>query len=84
MDNQFQILKQQYNEIGSQIKELRKKQRSIREKMSEVCSHENPIKLDSDFILSGIDETDLKYKCQDCFEYFTEEELRELRKNRER
>jgi hypothetical protein len=85
LSNRFKILKQRYDEIGEQIRKLQKEQIEIRDLMAKECPHENLIRVKPDpFLLENdLEDDEVKYKCQDCFEYFTEEEVRRLLRSKE-
>ncbi|WP_121616618.1 hypothetical protein [Virgibacillus halodenitrificans] len=76
MNEKYRRLKQKYNDIDKQISNLHAEQREIRNLMEQVCTHENVIKMDIDPFLHIKVEEETKYKCTDCYRYFTEDELK--------
>lgn len=80
MSNNYKNLKQRYNEIREQIRKLQMEQIKIRNLMVKECPHENLIRLEPDpFLLENdLEDDEVKYKCQDCFEYFREEEVKQM------
>ena len=84
MNDRFLELKREYDNISVEIRKLYNKQREIRDKMAKECTHENLDSVESDPLLvaMGIEdnsEYEKRYKCRDCFEYVTEEEIKEMR-----
>lgn len=69
MNDTYLRLKKEYDDITKQISSLYTKQRNTRELMEQACIHNNLIEVDSDPFL------ETKYKCKDCFRYFTQEEF---------
>lgn len=80
LNNNFKKLKQKYDEISEQIRKLQKEQVKIRDLMAKECPHENLIRVESDpFLLENdLENDEVKYKCRDCFEYFTKEEVKQM------
>lgn len=81
MNAEYLKLKQEHDEITVEIQKLNKKQNEIRKSMREVCTHENTIKVDNGLYydeLIGIEE-ETKFKCTDCYRYFTKKELDQLK-----
>lgn len=80
MNNNFKNLKQRYDEINEQIRKLQKEQIKIRNLMAKECPHENLICIEPDpFLLENdLEDNEVKYKCRDCFEYFTKEEVKQM------
>ena len=78
LNARYRELKKQYDEISVQIRELYAKQRAIRDKMAKACTHKRLDKVEPDpFLMNiGVDEEETRYKCRDCFGYFTEEEIK--------
>jgi hypothetical protein len=69
VNNNFLVLKIQYDEISKEIRFLQEKQNEIRFKMKEECTHENVILIENNLNFDE-EEIETKYKCKDCFEYF--------------
>lgn len=76
MNDKYRRLKQKYDDISKQISDLYTEQRNIRDLMEQACTHENLIRLDADAFLVDIDDEEEKFKCKDCYRYFTKEELK--------
>lgn len=77
MNNEYRRLKQKYDDISKQISNLHKEQSHIRNLMEEVCTHENLIKVDPEpfFDLIDVVDEETKFKCNDCYRYFSKEEI---------
>jgi hypothetical protein len=68
-------LKEKYDILAKNIAAMHTEQNLILGLIQKVCSHENFTKL-MQFTLFDEDEDDeVKYKCNDCYCYFTESEL---------
>lgn len=67
--DELSVLKNKYEEISDQIRELNIKQSLIRNEMEKICDHRYKVLVD---FIEGEYE---KHKCKDCFTYiFIEEE----------
>lgn len=71
----YEALKKEYDAIGDEIRKLHQQQNQIQKEMSKACPHppEALIKVDNEgpFGLDEWDEEEEKYKCTQCFRYFT-------------
>lgn len=82
MNDEYRRLKQKYDDISKQISSLYQEQSRVRDLMEKACTHENLIKVDPEpfFDLIDIEDKETKFKCTDCYRYFTNEELDIMKK----
>lgn len=72
-------MKQRYDEIGKKIADLYVEQGRMRDLMEEACTHENLSKeKDYSFLSDVFTEDEGNYKCDDCYRYFTKEEVEQF------
>lgn len=78
MSEKMKKLKTRYKEIEDQLVELYKEQEDVRVQIQEICTHELYTKVYSSHIEEEIfgEESETKYKCQVCYQYFTETEIK--------
>lgn len=80
MNETYRTLKQKYDDINKQILDLHKEQRKIRNLMEQACTHKNLIKVENDGFMTSfeIEEEEEKFKCKDCYRYFSKEQVEEI------
>ena len=70
MNTEYHQLKKEYDAITETILELYQKQGEIRNLMEKACTHERLVEVESDPF-----EDETKFKCKDCYRYFSKEEI---------
>ena len=70
MNTEYHRLKKEYDEITQTILDLYQKQGEIRDLMEKACTHERLVEVQPDPF-----EEETKFKCKDCYCYFTKEEI---------
>lgn len=76
MNDEYKQLKSEYDQVGREISALHDRQNELRDLMEKVCTHSDLLKIipDSFLVGMGVEDDELKYKCKDCYRYFSEEE----------
>ncbi|MFY0516275.1 hypothetical protein ACOMCU_00395 [Lysinibacillus sp. UGB7] len=77
MNEEYKRLKAEYDQVGREISALHDRQNELRDLMEEACTHSDLLKIEPDSYLVGIgvEDDEVKYKCKDCYRYFTKEEV---------
>lgn len=71
MNATYRRLKKEYDDIEQTILNLYRKQGDIRALMEQACTHVRLVEVQPDPF-----EEETKFKCKDCYRYFTEDELK--------
>lgn len=76
MDEQMKKLKTRYKAIEDQLVELYAEQERVRVEIQSICKHETYTKVYSSHMEEEYgEESETKYKCQVCYQYFTKAEI---------
>lgn len=78
MNRTFAECRNEYEEISLKIQELYAKQRVLQKEMQNTCPHERVVKVNVESFLtdSNIEKHTERYRCRDCFCYFTDNPLK--------
>lgn len=77
MNAEYKRLKKEYDEIGVEIQKLHEKQNEVHGLIQEACTHGRYSEVQPYYPMDfmGSDDEETKYKCKDCYRYFTKEEF---------
>lgn len=76
MNEEYKRLKAEYDQVGREISALHDRQNTIRDLMEEACTHFDLLEIipDSYLVSIGVEDDEIKFKCKDCYRYFTKDE----------